>query len=336
MKSFPLRLAAVLALTLTAGTLTTAALTAAEPEAGFQWREDAEKGQTTLMHGDQPVITYMHAAYDDSNKDRWHETYKVYHHVYGPQSGERITKGPGGLYTHHRGLYVGWNKTTAGGTGYDFWHCTRGARQEHAQFIEKKAGPDGGTMTAEIHWNDADGQPVIRELRTVRVTRTPDDAWQIDWSSELHSDRGEIQLGGDRQHAGFQFRADQDVAEKNAARYIRPTGFPQQNEAFQVGDAGNPPKHIDLGWLAMTYPLHGKQYTVAYFEAPGQPTPSLYSERPYGRFGAFYKATLDEDSPLKMRYRLLVFEGETPTQEELAARYDALKQQLKSERPASK
>jgi hypothetical protein len=315
--------------------LTAPAAYAAGPEDGFRWQDDTGKGETTLMHGDRPVITYMHAAYDDSTKERWHDTYKVYHHVYGPQSGERITKGPGGLYTHHRGMYVGWNKTSAGGKSYDFWHCTNGARQEHVKFIERKADQSGGTMTAEIHWNDAEGQPVIRELRTVTVSRTPEDAWQIDWSTVLHSERGEIQLSGDRQHAGFQFRADQDVAEKNSARYIRPEGFPQQEDAFQVGDQGNPPKHIDLGWLALSYPLGGKQYTVAYFEDPAQPDPSLYSERPYGRFGAFYKATLDEDSPLSMRYRLLVSEGEKPTQQELAERYAAFTEELKREAAAA-
>ena len=61
----------------------------------------------------------------------------------------------------------------------------------------------------------------------------------------------------------------------------------------------------------MTYPLGDNDYTVEYFEAPGQPSPSRYSERPYGRFGAFYSTKIDEQNPLKMRYRLVSHRSET-------------------------
>lgn len=279
------------------------------------------------MFGDQPVIRYMY-AYDDSTPERLLETYKVYHHVFGPKSGKMITKGAGGKYTHHRGLYVGWMRTKFEGTSLDFWHCRNGAHVKHIKLTEMQADEKSGSMTAEIHWNDKDGKPVVRELRTLTVTRPQADTWQIDWQTALHSQRGKIEFDGDRQHAGFQFRAAQNVADKNSARYLRPDGFPQQAEAFQVNDKGNPPKHINLNWLGMTYPLEGSQYTIGYFEAPGQPQPSLYSERPYGRFGAFFKTTIEEDKPLEMRYRVRVTEGETPTAAQLKEHYEAFCDEL--------
>lgn len=300
----------------------------------FRWVDDPQAGTTTLMHGEQPVIRYMH-AYDASTPERVHETYKVYHHVFGPGTATLITKGAGGKYTHHRGLYVGWNKTiTADGKSYDFWHCTRGAHQRHVRFLEKKADADGATMTAEIHWNDPEGQPVIVEKRTVAVTTSPGDsagrdAWQIDWKTTLESRRDEIRLEGDRQHAGFQYRAAQHVAETNGARFIRPEGFPQQKQAFQVGDKGDPPPHIDLGWFAMSYELDGTTYTVEYFEHPSLPKPSLYSERPYGRFGAFFKTKLTEDEPLTMQYRVRVSSGDPPSQDAIRKRYDGFVAALK-------
>ena len=113
------------------------------------------------------------------------------------------------------------------------------------------------------------------------------------------------------------------MADANAARYVRPNGFPEQQEAFQVGDKGDPPAHINLNWFCMTYPLHDSRYNIEYMEAPGQPRPSLYSERPYGRFGAFYKADLSEDKPLQMTYRVIVSEGETPSREGIQKRYDS-------------
>ncbi|MEZ6045598.1 MAG: DUF6807 family protein [Planctomycetaceae bacterium] len=290
----------------------------------FSWKDNTEAGELTLVYDEKPVIRYMY-AYDTSNETRAHETYKVYHHVFGPDSGEQITKGAHGQYTHHRGMYVGWNKTQVGDKTYDFWHCKDGAHSRHVKVLDLKADDKSASMTTEIHWNAEEGKPVIKEERTVKVTAVELEngkSWQIDWSTKLASQMGDLILEGDRQHAGFQYRAAQPVAEAESARYIRPAGFPQEAEAHQVDDSGNPPRHIDLNWFAMTYPLGDSQYNVEYFEAPGQPHPSLYSERPYGRFGAYYRTEVKADEPLEMKYRLFVSEGETPSQAAIQARYD--------------
>jgi len=306
-------------------------------QVGFHWERNDAEGVADLLYGKQPVLRYMY-AYDTSTPERTHDTYKVYHHVFGPGTDTIITKGPGGKYTHHRGLYVGWNITRFEGGPLDFWHCTKGAHQRHAKFLALEGNDKSGLFKVEIHWNDAQGKPVIVETRTLKVTKIdsagePGYGWQIDWSTNLQSERGPIQLDGDRQHAGFQFRAAQDVAEKDSARFLRPADFPQQPDAIQVGDKGDPPAHINLNWFAMTYPLDGRQYTVEYFEDPSLPKPSLYSERPYGRFGAFFKASLDKDAPLAMRYRVIVTAGETPTVSAIQQRYDAFVAGLKSNRP---
>jgi hypothetical protein len=293
----------------------------ANNKAGFHWKNDEAAGTADLLLGDKPVIRYMY-AYDTSTDTRAHETYKVFHHVYGPGSKTIITKGPHGKYTHHRGLYVGWNKTGFEGKSLDFWHCKNGAHLRHAKFVEMSADKDHGSMTAEIHWNDAEGKPVIIEWRTVSVREEPaTDGWQIDWSTKLESQRGDITLDGDRQHAGFQFRADQPVADSNGATYLRPKAFPQGAAAIQVGDKGNPPAHINLGWFALSYEINKQRYTVEYFDNPNLPKPSLFSERPYGRFGTFFKTTLKAEAPLEMKYRVIVGRG-NPSVDDVQSRYD--------------
>ena len=314
--------------------LITAAASAAD-EREFRWRDDPQAGTADLLYGDDPVLRYMY-RFDVSTKEAAEETYKPYHHVFGPGTDQIITKGPGEPFTHHRGLFVGWNKTSFEGRTLDFWHCSRGAHQKHVRFLERAGGAERGTMTAEIHWNDPEGNPVVVETRTVTVrpitgVSESGHAWQIDWKTTLRSERGEIELGGDRQHAGFQYRAAQEVAQEKSARYIRPRGFPQQPEAIEVGDQGNPPKHINLPWFAMTYPLGDERYTVEYFEDPSLPKPSLYSERPYGRFGAFFKTTLKPEEPLTMRYRLVVSRGPAPERDEIDERYTRFTNQLSSE-----
>ncbi len=294
----------------------------------FTWKTDSAAGTADLLLGDRPVIRYMF-AHDTSSEQQIHDTYKVFHHVFGPQSAARITKGPGGKYTHHRGIFVGWNKTGFEGKTLDFWHCKAGAHQKHIRFIEQKADADHGTMTAEIHWNDPDGKPVIQETRTVTVRKdSATGGWQIDWSTKLQSRRGDITLAGDRQHAGFQFRADQPVADANGATYLRPANFPQTPKAIQVGDKGDPPPHINLTWFANTYQIGGKRYTVEYFDNPNLPKPSLFSERPYGRFGTYFKTKLTEGQPLQMRYRLIVSEGDSPSVQAIQARYEAFVSEL--------
>ena len=306
----------------------------------FYWQDHPEQGTADLMWQDypHPVLRYMY-AYNTSTPERTTETFKVYHHVFGPGTDQIITNGAGGLYPHHRGLFVGWMQTKFEDQQLDFWHCKNGAHQRHVKFLEMKGDVKHGTMTAEIHWNDAQGKPVIVETRSVDVSPiilagniSAGDAlgWQIDWRSKLESRRGEIQLGGDRQHAGFQFRAASDVAEKKSARYVRPEGFPQEPEAHEVGDAGDPPLHINLGWLAMTYPLAEKMYAIEYFEDPALPKPSLYSERPYGRFGAFFKTTITPEKPLSMKYRLRVTTGAAPARSDIQKNYEAFVNDLKT------
>lgn len=287
-------------------------------EEKFEWT--VKPGEVLLKRGDQPVIQSM-TAYDDSTKEKREETYKVYTHVYGPGTKDLITKGPGGLYPHHRGIYLGWNKTHVGDKLYDFWHCNKGERQRLVGEPKCSVEGDEATCTLTIHWNDSDGKPVIIEHRTLVVTAPKDNTWQIDVTSKLESQRGLIKLEGDRQHAGMQYRAPQSVAEAKGARYIRPAGFPESPEAFEVDDK-EPLRHIDLHWLEMSYKVGTESYNVEYLEAPGQPAPSLFSERPYGRFGAFFKATVDNDKPLTVRYRFLISKGAAPTREEVQRDYD--------------
>jgi|GEM_PF-656581 len=285
-------------------------------KAKFSWSTDQADGLKVLHFGKRPVLKYM-SNFDTSSKKRRHETYKVFHHVYSPVSGTIITKGPYGKYTHHRGLFIGWNKTSSQKGKYDFWHCTKGVTQRHIRILKEEADEKHGSMTTEIHWMNKEGKPVIVEERTIEVTLAKTTqghpAWQIDWSTVLESREGTIKLDGDRQHAGFQFRAAQEVAEKNSARYLRPDKFPQQKKAYEVNDRTDPNKHVNLGWLAMRISVQEKQIAVEYHEDPSVPKPSRYSERPYGRFGAFFKTELKEGKPLEMHYRLFVSEGEPPS-----------------------
>jgi len=80
----------------------------------------------------------------------------------------------------------------------------------------------------------------------------------------------------------------------------------------------------DLPWVAMSYWLRGKRYTVLHINPPSNPKPTVYSAyRNYGRFGAFFKRKIKAGESLKLTYGICVMAGDMPPREQLAAHYAA-------------
>ncbi len=80
-------------------------------------------------------------------------------------------------------------------------------------------------MTAEVNWELPDGKPAIIEERTITVYRQSKPELLLDFVSTLRSQVGEIQLDGDPEHAGAQFRAHPDVNKAQAeTKYVFPPG----------------------------------------------------------------------------------------------------------------
>lgn len=274
----------------------------------------AQDAKVTYVEGDgfrdclvdgKPVWRHMN-AYDDSSKERVHETYKTYHHVFGADGKSFITKGAGGKYTHHRGLFLGWSKTsTSGGAKGDWWHC-KGVS------LRLKEYKDGGA-TAVNDWCNGKGEPVVRDTRKVTTTMLEGGNRQMDFDIEVTSLDGDLKLNGDPQHAGFQFRAHDGVTSSHC-KYVRPA-----TAKTKGGDVwtGSP-------WMVGTFEHAGESYSVQHMQHPSNPKfdETVFSTRNYGRFGAYAPHDVKEGESLKLKYRILV-STKAPTQEEAQARYDA-------------
>jgi len=75
--------------------------------AEFTWTDTGGK-HLELTFQNRPVARYLYEAIDESSPERRDETYKPFCHIYRPDKrGEFLTKGPGGKFTHHRGIYYG-------------------------------------------------------------------------------------------------------------------------------------------------------------------------------------------------------------------------------------
>jgi len=283
--------------------------------AGFDFK-DTEGDHLDVLFDGRIVARYMY-AFDRSTPERFHETYKPYLHVFDAQGTAPITKGPGGLYTHHRGIFCGWKITVAGKT-YDFWHIGQDlgyARKVfdkphflmlHRQIAEQKAGTDGATLTAVIHWADPEGKPLVEETRTMAFAKPPAPALlQVDFLTHLKAVAGDVQFGGDPEHAGVQYRPADEVDRKKT-KYVFPEG---------VADVR---KEKDLPWAAVTYVLGPKTYSVLAMNHPDNPKGTLWSAyRDYGRFGAYPKFSVTKGGEQVLRYRFLVLEGDLPGREQL-------------------
>jgi len=288
--------------------------------AAFHW-VDVPKKYAELLYGDRPVLRYMDMPYDSDPKKRI-LNYKVFHHLYDPEGKVFVTNGGNTdypdqpkrklLYPHHRGLMFAFNKITYGsGTKADTWHAVPGdTHQSHEGFLSVEAGPVLGRHRVAVDWHGPDKAVFAREERELTVYHIPGGTL-VEFASRLKTADGPVKLAGDPQHAGFQFRARNDVADKTAKQtyYLRPDGKGKPGET-RNWDPKTKQGPVNLPWNAMSFVLDGKRYTVAYLDKPTNPRESRWSERDYGRFGNYFEFEMTKDRPLVVNYRVWLQDGE--------------------------
>jgi hypothetical protein len=277
----------------------------------FTWH-DTPGEFTELRLGTQPVLRYMYKALDESTKESREMTFKVYHHLYDPSGRRLVTKGPpGGLYPHHRGLFYGFNRISYGdGKTADVWHCTGDAYQSHERFLASEGGPILGRHRVEIAWHGPGKEVFAREERELTVYNVPG-GHLVEFASRLRSTTGKVKLDGDPQHAGFHFRADNEVAAKTTKQtyFLRPDGPGKPGET-RNWDPKTRKGPVNLPWDAMSFVLGQERFTVAYLDRPTNPKEARGSEREYGRIGSYFEYELDGDRPLTIAYRIWLQGGE--------------------------
>lgn len=275
---------------------------------GFELQDKQGEHLDVLLDG-RLAARYMY-AHDASTPQRRDETYKPYLHVFDAEGQKPITKGPGGQFTHHRGIFIGWNKIGFEGKRYDRWHMTKG-EIVHQKFVKQQAGPEQATITSLTHWNDEAGKPIVVEERTMIIHRGPAPfRLAIDFTAKLTAPRGNVALEGDPEHAGIQYRPANEVVAKETV-YV----FPKEN-AKATAD-------LDYPWVGETYTLDGERHSVVDLNHPDNPKGTKFSAyRDYGRFGAFFQKEIPSGESLTVNYRFLIADGEMPPAEAIQKAWD--------------
>ena len=277
--------------------------------AAFEIKETPGK-HIDVLDGGKTVARVM-TAHDVSSKESRHETYKVYTHVFDPKGSEPITKGAGGQYTHHRGIFLGWSKTKFAGKSVDSWHM-KGCVQIYQRILAEEAGDDYAKLTILVHWATDAGEVFVEEQRTQTFRRTDGNGayLQVDVDTVLKAPLADVELNGDPEHAGCQFRPSNAVSKSKSAKYL-------------FHEAGiDPKKDKDLPWVAESFQIGDESYFAQHMSHPSIPDGNTYSAyRDYGRFGAYFVKTVAKDESLRLRYRIVVGAGGLPGREVLAKRY---------------
>ncbi len=277
---------------------------------------DSPGKHSDLLFGEKKIARYVYEKMDPMDRSR---TYKPFHHVYQANGEDFLTKGPGGKYTHHRGIYFGFSKCYAVDkngkkVNVDTWHCKKGY-QVHERLLSQSANEKFASHEVEIAWRIDDHTTFATELRKLRFSFLRDGSLQIDFHSTLKTKQDVVEFDGDPQHAGFQFRASNEVAEKTRKEtyYTRP-----DDGKDEKGKTKNWPMDkdmINLPWKSQSILAGGNRYTSVYLDHPRNPRPAYYSERDYGRFGSYFKSKITPDKPLTVRYRLVINQGEKTSEE---------------------
>ena len=280
-------------------------LRAADP---FSLAETKDKHLDVRTPAGKSILRYVYAR-DTSTPETTFDTSKVFAHVIAPNGVATITKGPGGLYGHHRGIFIGWSKLKHGGKTHDLWHA-RDTSQLHHNFIETNVNDRGASITSTINWIGNHGEQVIEETRTYRLVTQEEAYAVIDFISDLKAVNGDVTLDGDPEHAGVQFRPSQQVAENKSAQYIFHT------------DGIDPREQLDLPWVAETFRVDNQLWTVQHMSHPSNPKGARWSAyRDYGRFGPFNVLDISNGDKQRFRYRFRITSGNAPPRDHLAEQY---------------
>jgi hypothetical protein len=281
-----------------------------------------KKGEPTELvyggvSGKRKVLQYFNLPRDPADH---YYTFKPFHNVYDPAAGKVMLTNTSaktakdGQFPHHRGLFFGFNRISYGDNQTaDIWHGTNNVYSQHDKTLATEAGEVVGRHRSAISWHGKDGKTFAAEEREVTAYAPTGAAGTlIDWSTVLTTTLPKVRLDGDPQHAGFHFRASQEVAKngKQNTYYLRPDGKGEPGQTRNWDAKKADPKTVNMPWNAMSFVVGGIRYTVLRINHPDNPKESRGSERDYGRFGDYFEYDLAPDKLLKLKYRVWVQAGE--------------------------
>ena len=241
----------------------------------------------------------------------------------------RLEKGD---HPHHRSLWVSHGDVN----GADPWSLKDGPnspKQRHIGFDKA----DGDTIVHNLEWEGKDGQPMLKEKRTLRFFALPDGSRGIDLTSEYTALDKPVKFGDTKEAGLCSVRVVKSISD-NPTLTLSTGASSTQNPDKAKKQPGDEAKvwGKEADWCDIAGPINGKTYGVAVLDHPANPLPARWHARRYGLIGAnnIGSASFDKNDPkaytpftiepgktATFKYRVIVHAGDAQSAN-VAERYN--------------
>ena len=210
----------------------------------------------------------------------------------------RLPQGTKLQYPHHRGLFFGFNRVQLGRRKEKGRRLALPEGRPHlAREVPERRGRHRCWGAIACSWTGMAPQKQVfaHEQREVTVYNVGGGTL-VEWSTLVKTQVGPVKLDGDPQHAGFHFRAANEVASTRegdvlpASRRQGRTGGNSQLAAHKAARQ-SAVERDELQDRGRT--LHRRVSRSSIEPARGR-----HSERAYGRFGCYFEYELTAEKPL--------------------------------------
>lgn len=224
-------------------------------------------------------------------------TCRVFTHIWRLDQTGPLTKGPGGMYSNHRGIFLGWADTIVAGNDYDSWAMSN-CYQQHKNWEHIEMGPERARQVEHIQWRNFQDKPFIEETRSFAIAPGPGGSRIIDFTAHLRTTADRIELAGGPHFGGVHVRlSDEVTAHPETTRFILPAGASMLDDGTAPG----------AWWVCAAAEVRGRRFWLMHMTSPettaGAP---LYSARRYGRVGAYFETAFTNARPLILRCRFVL------------------------------
>jgi hypothetical protein len=236
------------------------------------------------------------------------------HPVYAPD-GTLLTDDFNKDHPHHRGISWMWPEVTVGGKKGDIW-TVQGFQQRFVAWKARETGAETARLAVENGWFDGP-RKFVKEVVEIETHRAVQDLRLLEFTLRFEAVDRPVQIAGTpdgkKGFGGFCFRfAPRDQAALGARGAAETVIRTDKGVAAKDGVLARHP------WAEISGTFHGKPAGARVEDMPcnpGYPNNGWLMRHGFGFLNVSYPGlesiTLEPGKPLVLKYRMILFAGET-------------------------